>query len=214
MSRANRILVESGPLPYLLSVPESDPSASGSWPLLCFLHGYDEGAPMPIGSALTLHGPIASGSSPLATAGFIVVVPQLPTRGDLWHRYADAVEEIVRQVRTQHRADPARTFLTGFSFGGNGVFDLALAQRGSWAALWSVDPTRVPPEDPGRPVWLSSGEVSRRHAPAFIRSLHLEPLPDVEPADRVYEDRGQDHVSTSRLAYQDDRIYRWLLSGP
>ena len=75
MSQADRILVESGPLPYLLSVPGSDPPASGSWPLLCFLHGYDEGAPMPIERALTLHGPLAARSSPLATASLIVVAP-------------------------------------------------------------------------------------------------------------------------------------------
>jgi hypothetical protein len=29
---------------------------------------------------------------------FIVVAPQLPTRGDIWHRYADAVRAILRQV--------------------------------------------------------------------------------------------------------------------
>src|SRR5262249_32271498 len=120
--------------------------------------------------------------------------------------------EIVRRVQAHHRADPARTFLTGFSFGGNGVFDLALRYRESWAALWPVDPTRGPPEDLGRPVWFSSGEVSRRRARAFMGRLRLEPLHDAEPTDRVYEDRGQDHVGTARLAYQDDRIYRWLLS--
>src|SRR5262249_24958698 len=105
MSRSNRIQVESGPLPYLLSVPGSAPPASGSWPLLCSLHGYDEGAPMPIERAFTRHGPLAAGSSPVATEDFIVVAPQLPARGDLWCRYADAVEEIVRQVQAHHRAD-------------------------------------------------------------------------------------------------------------
>jgi hypothetical protein len=94
----------------------------------------------------------------------------------------------------------------------NGVFDLALQQRDVWAALWPVDPTRVPPEDPRRPAWLSSGEISRHSAGSFRRRLHLGPLHDAEPGDRVYEDRGQDHVDTARLAYQDDRIYQWLLS--
>lgn len=112
----------------------------------------------------------------------------------------------------RHNADPARTFLTGFSFGGNGVFDLALMQPGSWAALWPVDPTRVPPQDPGRPVWFSSGEISRLRAGSFIRRLRLEPIQGAGPGDRVYEDRGADHVGTARLAYRDDRVYRWLLS--
>jgi poly(3-hydroxybutyrate) depolymerase len=212
MPRSDLRLVDSAPLPYLLSLPSPAAPASGAWPLLCFLHGYDEGALMPIQRALTRHGPLAAASSPRATAEFIVVAAQLPTRGDVWYRYADAVREIVQQVRVHHRADPQRTFLTGFSFGGTGVFDLALAQRECWAALWPVDPTRVPPADPGRPVWLSSGAVSRRAAHALIQRLHLEPLPNAEPGDRVYANDGQDHVGTARLAYQGGRIYRWLLA--
>jgi predicted peptidase len=212
MNGSDRRLVESGPLPYLVSVPGGDPPESGAWPLLCFLHGYEEGAPTPIEPALSRYGPLAAGSSTLAAAEFIVVAPQLPARGDLWHRYADAVAQVVHQVRTSLRVDLERTYLTGFRFGGNGVLDLALAQPKSWTALWPVDPTRVPPEDPGQPVWFSSGEISRRYAAAFIRRLRLGTEPAGESEDRVYEDRGQDHVGTARLAYQDDRIYGWLLS--
>jgi hypothetical protein len=167
---------------------------------------------MPIRQALTLRGPLAPGAAPVATAEFVVVVPQLPARGDLWYRHAEAVAEVVRRVQAEHQTDPGRTYLTGFSFGGNGVFDLALAQPGVWAALWPVDPTRVPAADPGRPVWLSSGEVSRRYARAFMRRLHLEEPGGEEPGDRVYVDDGEDHVGTDRLAYRDDRIYRWLLN--
>jgi predicted peptidase len=204
-------LVDSGPLPFLISVPDAEPPASGARPLLCFLHGFEEGAPMPIGPALSRHGPFAAGSAPIAAAEFVVVAPQLPARGDLWYRHADAVEAIVGRVQAEHSIDPARLFLTGFSFGGNGVFDLALEQPGMWAALWPVDPTRVPDEDPSLPVWFSSGEVSRRRAAAFVRRLRLEPAPDAELGDGVYEDRGQDHVGTAGLAYQEERIYRWLL---
>jgi predicted peptidase len=199
-------------MPYLLSVPGPAAAAPEPWPLLCFLHGYDEGAPLPIEPAMTRHGPLAPGSAPLATAGFVVVAPQLPARGDLWARYADAVDELVGRVQRDHPVDPARVYLTGFSFGGNGVFDLALRRREPWAALWPVDPTRVPPADPGRPIWFSSGEISRLRDDAFIRRLRLGTSHGPDPGDRVYEDRGQDHVGTARLAYQDDRIYRWLLS--
>lgn len=205
-------LEESAPLPYLLSLPGTEPPASGAWPLLCFLHGYDEAAPAPIQHALTRHGPLAAASSPRATAELIVVAAQLPTRGDIWFQYADVVRGIVRQVQRLHGADPARTYLTGFSFGGNGVFDLALRHPGLWAALWPVDPTRLPREDPELPVWFSSGEISRRLEPAFSERLRLKPLQATEPGDRVYLDQGEDHVGTARLAYQDDRIYRWLLS--
>jgi predicted peptidase len=140
------------------------------------------------------------------------VAAQLPERGDFWLRYAGAVLEIVQGVQTLYPVDPWRIYLTGFSFGGSGVFSLALEQRWLWAALWPVDPARAPREDPGRPIWLSSGQISRRNAEVFIRRLHLQPLNDAEPGDRVYADQGQDHVGTARLAYADSRIYRWLLS--
>jgi predicted peptidase len=212
MSRSNIHLVESAPLPYLLSLPGSTVTTAGAWPLLCFLHGHDEGAPTPIKKALTRHGPLAATSSPMATEEFIVVAPQMTTRGDLWYRYAGAVREILQQVQAFHRADPRRIYLTGFSFGGNGVFDLGRELREVWAALWPVDPTRVPRVNPEQPIWLSSGQVSRRYGQAFIKRLHLEPLQEGEPGDRVYVDQGKNHVGTARLAYQDDRIYRWLLA--
>lgn len=111
-----------------------------------------------------------------------------------------------------HGGDSARSYLTGFSFGGNGVFDLALAQRELWAALWPVDPTRVPPADPGLPVWLSSGEVSRRGERGFVERLGLNQPAGAAPGGCVIVDRGQDHVGTATLAYADERIYDWLLA--
>lgn len=202
--------VESAPLRYLLAEPEA--AGEDSRPVLCFLHGYDEAAPMPIERALTLHGPLRPGNPATARSDFVVVAPQLPIAGDLWHRFGDAVREIVHEVQAHHRGDPDRTYLTGFSFGGNGVFDLALLQPDLWAALWAVDPTRPPPRDPEMPAWLSSGEISRRRQAAFVQSLRLAPAAAEPAGDRVFEDAGLDHVGTAARAYADTRIYEWLLA--
>jgi poly(3-hydroxybutyrate) depolymerase len=209
MSESTLHLVESARLPYLLSTPDATRSAGQLSPVLCFLHGYDEGAPTPIRHALTLHGPLRAGSSALANR-FIVVAPQLPARCDIWHRHAEDVRDTIREVQALHSGDGARTFLTGFSYGGNGVFDLALQQRGFWAALWAVDPTRAPGADPGVPVWLSSGEVSRRLESAFRRQLGLQDAGG-PAAERVITDGRLDHVGTARKAYEEDRVYFWLL---
>ena len=167
---------------------------------------------MPIKKAVTRHGPLASTAADVAAAEFIVVAPQLPTRGDVWYRYRQAVDEIVHQVREVYQVDTERMYLTGFSFGGNGVFDLALKQSEHWAALWPVDPTCVPQEDPGRPVWLSSGQISRGSERAFVEGLKLQRSGEYAGSDRVYLDRGHDHAGTAKHAYQDEAIYRWLLS--
>jgi hypothetical protein len=212
VNREQPHLVESAPLRYLLSLPSGEAPVSGSRPVLCFLHGYDEAAPHEIHHALSKHGPLRPGSAPQALRDFVVVAPQLPVAGDVWHRHADEVQQIVRQVQALHRGDPQRTYLTGFSFGGNAVFDLALLLRGMWAALWAVDPTRVPAQDPGLPVWLSFGEVARPRKAGFIRQLRLEPTPDDMLADRIYLDEGEDHVGSATRAYRDERIYQWLRS--
>lgn len=209
MRRRELRRVDTAALPYLLAVPAG--AEDRPLPVLCFLHGYDEGAPAPIDRALTRHGPLRDGAA-AAAREFIVVAPQLPIRGDLWHRHASAVERIVREASDRHGGDPGRTYLTGFSFGGNGVFDLALEQDGVWTALWAVDPTRVPVRDLGRPVWLSFGEVARRGKEAFLRRLRLREASEDPAGDRLYADRGEDHVGSATSAYAEERVYRWLLS--
>jgi predicted peptidase len=205
-----RLEEEGGVLRYLLALPSAPKSQKALWPVLCFLHGYDEGAPMKIEDALTRHGPLRRGNPVRAINNFIVIAPQLPVRGDIWHRNADAVQQIVHDVQKRHGGDPRRTYLTGFSFGGNGVFDLALEQHGFWAALWAVDPTRIPSRDPKLPVWLSFGEAARYNKKGFIRALDLAPID--AGTDHIYLDEGADHVGSAMLAYRDERIYSWLLS--
>lgn len=201
--------VDGAALPYLLAVPAG--AGRRPLPVLCFLHGYDEAAPEPIERALTRHGPLRDGAA-RAAREFIVVAPQLPTRGDLWHRHAGAVSQVVREVADRHGGDPGRTYLTGFSFGGNGVFDLALEQEGVWAALWAVDPTRLPFRDPGTPVWLSFGAVARGGKDAFVRRLRLREASEDPNGDRLWTDRGEDHVGSATSAYAEERVYRWLLA--
>ncbi len=214
MRQNNIVLVESAALRFLLSLPQGGSAGnenSRRRPVLCFLHGLGEGPPSDVYTGITAHGPLRPGSSSLAASEFIVAGPQLPVRGDIWRSYADAVSEIVAMVHSRYDGDPARTYLTGFSFGGNGVFDMALQNPSLWAALWPVDPTRVPEADPGLPVWLSSGEASRPRRTRFIERLRLQP-PGAGSYERVYYDEGLDHVGTATSAYRNDTIYYWLLS--
>jgi predicted peptidase len=167
---------------------------------------------MEIQEALTRHGPLGAGNAVRALEEFIVVAPQMPVRGDVWYRYAESVLAILRDIHERHRGDSKRSYLTGFSFGGNAVFDLALLQPETWAALWAVDPTRVPARDPQRPIWLSFGEVARQRKNGFIGALELRPAVEISDRDRLYSDDGADHVGSARSAYRDQRIYSWLLS--
>lgn len=198
------------PLPCLVHVPATTPA--GGLPLLCFLHGYEEAAPLPIAHALTLHGPLHPASRPHLAARCLIVAPQLPARGDDWHRFADPVRRLVEQVGARHGVDVNRRYLTGFSYGGNGVFDLGLAQPDLWAALWSVDPTRVPPRPMPRPLWLSIGECARPLRRQLDHTLALRDAATTPNGDHLALDRGEDHVTTAATAYSDPRIHAWLLA--
>lgn len=211
MTKTELRIIDAAPLRYLLSVPEGDGKAEPR-PVLVFLHGYNEGAPTDLQAGLTLHGPLRAGNPSVAVEEFIVVAPQLPEQGDLWRTWDDEVRDIVLRVQAEHGGDPRRTCLTGFSYGGNGVFDIALLQPSLWAALWSVEPTRAPERDPGLPVWLSSGELTRRRQSGFTSTLRLERPGPGPLGDRICTDEGLDHVATATNAYQDERIYRWLLT--
>lgn len=185
---------------YLLSTPQARAEPP---PLLCFLHGYDEAAPRDIFEALTLHGPLAPRSVQWRER-CVVVAPQLPRAGDVWHRFGSDVASIVDSVAQRTNADRTRLYLTGFSYGGNGVFDLARAC--DWAALWAVDPTRVPVAPFQQPIWVSIGEAARPQSNVFAAGLGL-----TTTGDRVLLDEGLDHVACAAHAYSDPQILAWLL---
>ena len=172
---------------------------------------------MPILEALTVHGPLRPGSSQIAIDRFIVVAPQLPVQPQplknpaVWSEYEGAVRRIVEEVQLKYNGDPKRTYLTGFSYGGNGALDFASDEGRFWAARWPVDPTRVPARDPQGPILLSRGPNSRDQN--FIELLNLRPLEEDPHSDRVYSDEGENHGETAISAYKDthSRIYEWLL---
>lgn len=165
---------------------------------------------MDIHAALTLHGPLRAGNPPQVSNHFIIVAPQLPVPGgDIWSRYAPAVQQLIKAVQAQYHGDPRRTYLTGFSFGGNGVLDIALAQSNFWAALWAVDLTRISAL-PERLIWLC---LRQRHPRThdFISGLKLLSAETDLQGNRVYTISGRDHVDAATSAYRDRRIYDWLL---
>jgi predicted peptidase len=208
--RARRSTVTDSALPYLLSVPQG----GADRPLLVFLHGYDEGSPTSLLDGATRHGPLSRSADLAVEPGhdFIILAPQLPHCGDSWLRHARDVRAVIEEVLERHPADRSRVYVTGFSFGGNGVLDLAPRLTDCAAALWAVDPTRVPSLDTALPLWLSAGQLTRRQEHSFVRALQLRSVEDASAADRIYVDEGHDHVGTATSAYSDRRIYDWLLA--
>ena len=191
----------------LVSVPPGSPPPAG-WPVLVFLHGSGEAAPMDLHAAMTAHGPLRASSGDQATRRFIVVAPQLPAPGgNVWQAQARAVEAIAEAVAREFGGDRTRFYLTGFSLGGNGVLSIGSRRSDFWAALWPVDPTQPPPPAINLPMWVSAGERSRGNKAALSNPTGGPMRPE-----RVYEDAGLDHVPTATNAYRTNGIYEWLLN--
>jgi predicted peptidase len=199
-------------------------------------------------AALMAHGPLKPGSA-LPDDSFIVVAPQLPGLEHDWaglpaqpgnppvqpgHLRARQVEAILGSVVGEFNADPNRVYLTGFSTGANGVYDLFTHSNRpqptvGWAKLWPVDATTTfhlqnfpSPQHPLRcpPLWLWYGRDHNVHNRSTIRNLVGVP-PGNAPADWrcSYTDvfigpgfSGNPHVDTAIAAHRDSGAYKWLLT--
>jgi predicted peptidase len=213
----------------VVSIPPG-PRPKEGWPILIFLHGNGEAAP-PLQVAMTRHGPLGASSGSEATPRFVVIAPQLPKPGgNVWNRFADQVEAIAQSAPEKYQGNRRQIYLTGFSYGGNGVLDIGALRPEVWAALWPVDPNRYQPVDSNnrpvdinranQPIWVSAGESARRHHASFTANWRTvdhdwtaNPYPHPNPR-RVYEDRGLNHVPTAMAAYSAGAIYEWLLRHP
>jgi predicted peptidase len=218
--RSAPILRDKYALACVISLPDLHASSSGPWPVLCFLHGDGEAVDyMGAGkrykdcfAALRAHGPLKFEGS-LQTSDFIIVAPQLPgLGGDVWEDYAANLEKILLALQVEFDADLRRTYLSGFSYGANGVFDIGDRQQGRWAALWPVDATRIFRQDSRRPpVWLWYGTdtqvMNDENAMGLLEVGSKDKCPT---GDKLVSRTGKGHVPTAISAYKDSRVYRWL----
>jgi hypothetical protein len=218
--RSAPILKDKYVLPCVVSLPDVYAQGSGPWRVLCYLHGAGEAAAYTgpgeqhkdIFAALQAHGPLRLGSS-LPASDFIVLIPQLPgPGGDVWIDYAACLDEILSAANAEFNADLHHAYLSGFSYGANGVLDIGDRQEGRWAALWPVDATRPFEQNPKRPpVWLWYGRDTRDENEETSEGLlEIDPTEICPNADKIVSKTGRGHVSTAVSAYQDRRVYMWL----
>ncbi|MBO7748297.1 dienelactone hydrolase family protein [Paenibacillus sp. MWE-103] len=114
---------------YKLFVPDRY-DAARPWPLILFLHGIKKR-----GADLAL----LDGYGLLGTAerepgfGFLVLAPQCPAHLS-WPAVRHEVLALLDRIVGEYGVDPAAVYLTGFSMGGNGVWDYAARDDGRFAA--------------------------------------------------------------------------------
>lgn len=193
---------------FLVYLPKGyDADETTRWPLLVFLHGAGErGDEL---AKVAVHGP------PMQAARgdelpFIVVAPQCPANS-FWD--PDGVAALTKHVKTTHRVDPARVYLTGLSMGGFGAWETAAKHPELYAAvapvcgggnpLWGHGLSRTP-------VWAFHGDADSVVPAAMTEAMAMgmRRFGSAEPRITIYPEVG--HDSWTR-AYDDPELYRWLL---
>ncbi|WP_309397940.1 LamG-like jellyroll fold domain-containing protein [Cerasicoccus maritimus] len=239
----NQYLVSEvdGGMPYLLHVPdEYDDNPDKSYPTIIYLHGYGERcAPASYGTTDELADLENASGTPArlirdgytmaaevdgVTEYFIVISPQIRSSRGHWNA-ADVVA-LLDEVSANVRVDPDRVYLTGFSFGGTGVWRVltesanepnrfaAAAPICGWSnvsskhgtiaenkvALWSMSGLSDPTEHTPERVLISNREL-RKH------------LPEVDHFVTLYPGVGHSNNRSYNLGntFHDPNLYQWFL---
>lgn len=195
---------------YVIYIPaQYDMDPSHRWPVIVSMHGSGEcGKDGLRHTRVGLPHTIAARPTRFP---FITVMPQAHAR---WFRgaEADAVWRILEAVHEEYRTDRDRVYLTGFSMGGFGAWELAMAKPDLVAAIVPICGVAPKPflwNIRHLPVWAFHGALDEnvpvsgsREAVAELKRL------GVEPKYTEYPDLG--HTCWNK-AYGTEALWAWLL---
>ncbi|NOV01089.1 carboxylesterase family protein [Paenibacillus planticolens] len=156
--RLNKEIIKRVDMGYQLFVPSSyEEKPDKKWPLIMFLHGIKKrGDDIHLldGYGLTW---MAEKQSDFE---FFVLTPQCPELSS-WPYERDALVALLDEICNTFRVDSEKIYLTGFSMGGNGAWDLAAHYPDRFAAVaplagwFDVQKAHLLKE---LPVWTFHGE--------------------------------------------------------
>jgi len=192
---------------YLLYVPPGySQDAASDWPLILFLHGSEQRGDDPsLLKDLALLGFAAmSGDFP-----FVAVLPQCPPN---LHWSPRIVKSVLDSVESMLRIDRDRVYLTGFSMGGYGTWQMAAAFPHTFAAIAPICGMSDLPEVPrlaGIPIWAFHG-AQDENVPVTESRKMIATLRKSGSDARltVYPDLAHDCWT---MTYRDSRLYLWFL---
>ena len=197
---------EAGDLPYLLYLPAGYEESSADWPLLVFLHG---GRGLGVDPARILKYPIPKMIERGEEVPFIVLAPQCP-EGSTWTE-VDGLMGSIDQIIDAHRVDRGRVYLTGQSYGGEGVWYAASRHPGRFAAIAPISGAADPAwaeRLTETPAWVFHGALDRtvpvRHSDRMVAAL--EKRGGTVRYSR-FGDRGHEPPTDEELA----ELFAWLL---
>jgi predicted peptidase len=229
------ISVQGTTYKYEVFVPE-DWTPHGKWPIILYLHGSGERGDDGLQQTDTGIGTIIRSDRERVPA--VVVMPQC--RKNIWWIQPpmdDLAIAALEAATKEFHGDPRRTYLTGMSMGGYGVWHLAEKYPGRFAALVVIcggihpretllkahpELAKLAPSDQptsyaeaadkvGKvPVWLFHGAADDI-VPVTESQRMAAALKAVGAEVHYTEYPGVKHVSWDK-AYDEPKLFPWLLS--
>jgi predicted peptidase len=191
---------------YKLFVPNNyDPSRR--WPIILFLHGIKKR-----GSDLSLldnYGLLKTAES-TSDFEFIVVAPQCPAYS-FWPSMRHEVLALLNQVMSNYNVDNNKVYLTGFSMGGNGVWDLATHYSKQFSAIVPLAGwyEKEAVKHIQSPVWVFHGEEDDK----VPISNSIELVNQLKGTDTEIQFTTYPGLSHSIMdeTYSNPELFKWLL---
>lgn len=203
---------------YQVFVPSH--AAGGAKPaVVVFLHGSGEIGVDGIKPTLSGLGPYLR--SHLDDFPAIVVFPQI-REGESWDDGADFAFAALRAASAEFNGDPDRTYLTGISLGGYGVWTLARLQPDLFAALVPIcggigrDTATAPYTETARqfrdkPVWIFHGAEDDVVPPDQSRRMAAE-LKKIGARDAHYTEFPDANHNSWDPAYATPELWVWMFA--
>ncbi|WP_152392451.1 carboxylesterase family protein [Paenibacillus guangzhouensis] len=203
-------IVKTVDLQYVVYTPaDFDPDAGKKWPLIYFLHGINQrGADIELVKKYGIPNNLEAGEE----LPFIVVCPQCPA-GSFWPLENDGLMALLGEIVEQYPVDRDRIYLTGYSMGGYGTWDLALNYPDTFAAAAPVCGGLIPGRNPeslkSLPIWTFHGDQDSV-VPIQESKLVVQALQSMGSSVQFTIYPGVDHDSWTET-YRNPALYAWFL---
>jgi len=140
-----------------------------------------------------------------------VIAPQCP-KGKSWSKATNQdVVALVKEASEHLPVDPKRIYLTGYSMGGFGTWDILAKEPGLFAAAVPI----AGGGDPAKagvfkhvPIWAFHGEKDFIVPVRTTRKM-VEALKEVGGKINYTEYEGAGHLVTRRI-FKDESVHRWM----
>jgi predicted peptidase len=212
----DRMLVQSGTTYRFEVYVPADYTADKAWPVLVDLHG--NGAQGRDGMRQTVHYLAEEIRLKRSRFPLLVLFPQAAP-GASWHSPAmqDMVMAELDDVIATFHCDLRRLYLSGFSMGGQGVYEMAARWPNRFAALVVISGFMSPDHDDvvsrirGVPLKVFHGATDERVPVRDARQLAAALKTAGAPVEYI-EYPHTHHGPTAEKTYADPNLMKWLLA--